>query len=257
MNNAVGRSEQVWGQFRKVSAAEFDQLAAFRAYAANRSNALRNQLVQLNDGLAKDAAHRWKEFCAVPYDDLCQVARIGLIKAVEKFEPMQGNAFSSFAVPYIQGEVQHFLRDYSWDLGKVPRRAIESASRVKRIQRRAIAAGRLETSEQQAAQSIGMSGALWRQVAEVTARKPVLTLSEALHVAAEHDEAVQLHQNVRGEVARLPNPYRRAILERYFKGSSEAAIAQQQQVAVAQVVIWLAEGLRRLQAGHLGNARVG
>jgi RNA polymerase sigma-B factor len=52
------------------------------------------------------------DFCqSAELDDLKQVGCIGLMKAVRRFRPELGNAFSSFAIPYIRGEIQHYLRD--------------------------------------------------------------------------------------------------------------------------------------------------
>jgi RNA polymerase sigma-B factor len=66
-------------------------------------------------------AHKFSHQCNEPYEDLEQIGYFGLIRAIERFDPSQGYAFSSFAVPYIRGEMLHFLRDRS-TLLKIPRR---------------------------------------------------------------------------------------------------------------------------------------
>jgi RNA polymerase sigma-B factor len=91
------------------------------AYQQNPSVRVRNQLVQLNAGLVRKIAHRVSHQCAEPYEDLEQIGYMGLIRAIERFNPSQGCAFSSFAVPYIRGEMLHFLRDRSGTV-KIPRR---------------------------------------------------------------------------------------------------------------------------------------
>ena len=91
------------------------------AYHQNPSVRVRNQLVQLNAGLVRKIAHRVSHQCAEPYEDLEQIGYLGLIRAIERFNPAQGCAFSSFAVPYIRGEMLHFLRDRSGTV-KIPRR---------------------------------------------------------------------------------------------------------------------------------------
>ncbi|MBD2459999.1 RNA polymerase sigma factor SigF [Oscillatoria sp. FACHB-1407] len=91
------------------------------AYQQNPSVSLRNKLVRLNAGLVRKIAHRVSHQCAEPYEDLEQIGYLGLIRAIERFNPSQGCAFSSFAVPYIRGEMLHFLRDRSSTI-KVPRR---------------------------------------------------------------------------------------------------------------------------------------
>lgn len=92
-----------------------------REYQQSPSAAIRNQLVKLNLGLARKEAHFWSNQCTENYDDLIQVGCIGLIRAIEKFDLSKGSAFSSFAVPYIRGEIQHYLRDKGV-MVRIPRR---------------------------------------------------------------------------------------------------------------------------------------
>lgn len=98
-----------------------ESLELLRAYYQSPSAELRNQLVQLNLGLVRKEAHRWANQCTESYDDLMQVGSIGLIRAIERFDIAKGHAFSSFAVPYIRGEIQHYLRDKGSPV-RVPRR---------------------------------------------------------------------------------------------------------------------------------------
>ncbi|AFZ29497.1 RNA polymerase, sigma 28 subunit, FliA/WhiG subfamily [Gloeocapsa sp. PCC 7428] len=92
-----------------------------RDYEQGRSQTIRNQLVTLNLGLVRKEAHYWSNQCTESYEDLLQVGCIGLIRAVERFELSKGHAFSSFAVPYIRGEIQHYLRDKGV-MVRIPRR---------------------------------------------------------------------------------------------------------------------------------------
>jgi RNA polymerase sigma-B factor len=95
-----------------------------REYQREPSKELRNQLVELNIGLVRKEVHHWIHQCTESYDDLLQVGCIGLIRAIERFDMSKGNAFSSFAIPYIRGEIQHYLRDKSPSL-RVPRQWLE------------------------------------------------------------------------------------------------------------------------------------
>jgi RNA polymerase sigma-B factor len=92
-----------------------------REYEQSRSETIRNKLVKLNFGLVKKEAHYWMNQCRENYDDLVQVGYLGLIRAIEKFEISKGHAFSSFAIPYIRGEIQHYLRDKGVTV-RIPRR---------------------------------------------------------------------------------------------------------------------------------------
>ncbi|MBW4645876.1 MAG: RNA polymerase sigma factor SigF [Goleter apudmare HA4340-LM2] len=92
-----------------------------REYQKSRSETVRNQLVQLNFGLVRKEAHYWMNQCHESYEDLLQVGCLGLIRAIERFEISKGHAFSSFAIPYIRGEIQHYLRDKGVTV-RIPRR---------------------------------------------------------------------------------------------------------------------------------------
>lgn len=92
-----------------------------RDYQQSRCASTRNQLVTLNLGLVRKEAHYWSHQCTESYDDLLQVASIGLIRAVERFDLSKGHAFSSFAIPFIRGEIQHYLRDKGV-MVRIPRR---------------------------------------------------------------------------------------------------------------------------------------
>ncbi len=91
------------------------------AYSRNPTVEVRNQIVRLNIGLVRKIAYRVSQQCTEPYEDLQQIGYLGLIRAIERFDPHQGCAFSSFAVPYIRGEMLHFLRDKGSTV-KIPRR---------------------------------------------------------------------------------------------------------------------------------------
>lgn len=85
----------------------------FILFYETRSLTLRNELVQLNIGLARKVAHQMERTSTQSYEDLEAWAIIGLVKGVERFNPFQNPYFSSFALPYIRGEIQHFIRDKS------------------------------------------------------------------------------------------------------------------------------------------------
>ena len=90
-------------------------------YHRHPSLKLRNKLVELNIGLVRKVAHQICRKCAEPYEDLEQIGYLGLIRAIERFDPLQGAAFSSFAIPYIRGEMLHYLRDKG-SMMRIPRR---------------------------------------------------------------------------------------------------------------------------------------
>ena len=114
---------------------KFDTLRLFQEYRKSRSKDIRNKIIQLNIGLAKKEAYHWTNQCSEGYEDLLQVASLGLLRAVEKFDIEKGNAFSSFAIPYIRGEIQHYLRDKSTSV-RIPRRWMELGHQVSHMRQR-------------------------------------------------------------------------------------------------------------------------
>ncbi len=103
---------------------KIDSLFLFQEYQQKPNTNIRNQIMELNFGLVKKEAYHWMNQCNESYEDLLQVGSIGLIRAIERFSVEKGNAFSSFAIPYIRGEIQHYLRDKSSTL-RIPRRWLE------------------------------------------------------------------------------------------------------------------------------------
>lgn len=91
-----------------------------RAEEDPRRAQLRNELVAGHLPLARNIAHRFAQR-GEPVDDLEQVATLGLIQAIDRFDPARGSDFLSFAVPTITGEVRRHFRDTGWSV-RVPRR---------------------------------------------------------------------------------------------------------------------------------------
>jgi RNA polymerase sigma-B factor len=100
----------------------------FARYRRRGDMAARDELVERFLPLATRLAQRYHGG-AEPLDDLVQVASLGLLKAIERFDPERGTAFSSFAVPTIAGELKRYFRDKGWAL-RVPRDLQELAQRV-------------------------------------------------------------------------------------------------------------------------------
>jgi RNA polymerase sigma-B factor len=111
-----------------VRARETDAL--FRRVLDDGDEAAREQLIEQFLPLARQLARRYQR-ANEPLDDLVQVASIGLVKAVDRFDLDRGVAFSSYAVPTILGELKRYFRDSGWAV-HVPRGVQERAMQVDR-----------------------------------------------------------------------------------------------------------------------------
>src|SRR4051812_38372040 len=103
----------------------------FLTYADGRDRDVRNELVRRLAPLAESLARRF-EGRGEPPADLRQVALLGLLKAVERFDPSRGIPFASFAVPTVRGELRRHFRDSGWTV-KAPRRVQELRLDVRSI----------------------------------------------------------------------------------------------------------------------------
>ncbi|MFF3611960.1 RNA polymerase sigma factor SigF [Streptomyces sp. NPDC002580] len=109
---------------RELSKLFFDQLAVLEEGTPEYQYA-RNTLIEMNLTLVQYAASRFRSRGQDEMEDIVQVGTIGLIKAIDRFELSREVEFTSFAVPYIVGEIKRFFRDTTWAV-HVPRRLQEA-----------------------------------------------------------------------------------------------------------------------------------
>jgi RNA polymerase sigma-B factor len=102
-----------------------------RRYHEQGEIAAREELVVRFLPLARDLALRYT-YTDEPFDDLLQVASLGLVKAIDRFEPDRGTKFTSYAAPTILGELKRHFRDKGWAV-HVPRDLQERTLRVSRV----------------------------------------------------------------------------------------------------------------------------
>jgi len=100
-----------------------EELEQFREFKRSNRVELRDAIIENHLGLAHHLAGRFSNR-GEPYDDLYQVACMALVKAVERFDPDRSVKFSSFAVPYMVGELKRYFRDKGWSV-RAPRRIQE------------------------------------------------------------------------------------------------------------------------------------
>ncbi|MER7923832.1 RNA polymerase sigma factor SigF [Streptomyces sp. NPDC096057] len=109
---------------RQLTRLFLDQLAVLEEGTPEYQYA-RNTLIEMNVTLVRYAASRFRSRSQDEMEDIVQVGTLGLIKAIDRFELSREVEFTSFAIPYITGEIKRFFRDTSWAV-HVPRRLQEA-----------------------------------------------------------------------------------------------------------------------------------
>ena len=110
-----------------------EEYELFKQYKETGDKKIRDELVIKHTYMAKILAHKFTR-SGVDYDDLYQVACMGLMLAVERFDPDRGVQFATFATPTVLGELRKFLRDKAHCI-KIPRRLYEIFCRAENLKR--------------------------------------------------------------------------------------------------------------------------
>ncbi len=219
---------------------------------------LRDELVRVYLPVAHNIASRFRGR-GHSQEDLRQVAAVGLVNAVNRFEPAVGVDFLAFAVPTIMGEVRRYFRDTSWSV-RVPRRLKElhlrlSAAGTELSQR----LGRAPSARELAAHLDLPIDAVYEGLEAATAYQAVslsdplgagsedVPLADALGDDDDAFERVDNREAVRPLLAALPERERRILVLRFFGNLSQTQIAEQVGISQMHVSRLLARSLSRLR----------
>ncbi len=105
--------------------------ALFQELRQTDSHDLRSYLIERHEGLVRHVARDYGSR-GESYEDIVSVGHVGLIHAVDRFDPSRGTKFATFAVPTIKGEIQRHFRDRTWGL-RVPRRIQELSMKARKL----------------------------------------------------------------------------------------------------------------------------
>ena len=209
-----------------------------------------------NLGLVRKVAYRMKAECTEPYDDLYQVGCIGLLKACRTFDASKGNAFSSYAIPKIRGEILHFLRDKGWSHIKIPRDAIEARGMVRLAKQRLEKLGRLE-SEDTIALAFGIDPEYWQWIQESCKRKAIVPIEEVLDLAqAQDDDSYdRMKQALIKAIAKLPKTKREIVTGKWFEAWAEGITEEQKEEQLARRFKMPVEDLQTILAAAIATIK--
>ena len=226
----------------------------------DRDRASRDELVERFMPLARGLARRYGR-SSEPFEDLLQIASLGLLKALDRFDPRRGSSFSSFAVPTILGEMRRHFRDCGWAV-HVPRQSQERALKVRDANERLTGAhGRGPTVRQlaeylelsaedvldalaaiQAYEALSLDGP--RSALDEDPEAPYM---EGLGRVDERYELVELDATVASALVSIPARERTILRLRFFDGLTQTEIAKRVGVSQMQVSRLLRRSLQRLR----------
>lgn len=188
----------------------------------------RDEVVQSNLGLVHACAKRFVGR-GIDYDDLFQAGCVGLVKAVDGFEPERGLCFSTYAVPLILGEMRHLFREGG--AMKVSRSLRSLATQVGRMREKLLSAHGREPTVEELASELGIEPALAAQAVCVALPPLSLTRSEEgeegqIDLPCDSPEENVTDKLALRQVLRELEPRDRALIEmRYLQKMTQQAVA--------------------------------
>jgi len=243
--------------------------ALFERYHAGRDPGVRDELVLAHENLAVYLARKFADR-GEPLEDVIQVAQIGLLKAIDRYDATRGIEFTTYATPTIVGEIKRHFRDKLWAV-RVPRRlrelnyglmrAVEDLSqrlsRSPTIPEIALATG-IPFDDVLEAMEVGRAYSL----ASLDAEMPDgdddhgTTLSDSVGAEDPALEMLEDRTTLDAALGRLPERARDVIRLRFYEDLSQAEIARRLGISQMHVSRVLRDALARLRATIAGRPSV-
>ncbi|WP_030379390.1 MULTISPECIES: RNA polymerase sigma factor SigF [unclassified Streptomyces] len=241
---------------RSGARAMFVELRALPAGSPEYAE-LRNRLVRMHLPLVEHLARRFRNR-GEPLDDLTQVATIGLIKSVDRFDPDRGVEFSTYATPTVVGEIKRHFRDKGWAV-RVPRRLQElrlalttATAELSQLHGRSPTvhelAEKLAISEEEVLEGLESANAystLSLDVPDTDDESPAV--ADTLGAEDEALEGVEYRESLKPLLEDLPPREKRILLLRFFANMTQSQIAQEVGISQMHVSRLLARTLAQLR----------
>jgi RNA polymerase sigma-B factor len=239
--------------------AEYER-SLLSAYHATGDLAVREELIERFLPLARDLASRYL-YLDEPFDDLFQVAALGLMKALDRFDPHRGVKFTSYAAPTILGELKRYFRDKGWAVhvprelqertllvGRETERLSKELGRSPTIREVAEACGRNveEILEAREASTAYESSSLDAAVSDAEGAAPLI---ERLGSDDHHYQLVAERDSISTAWRQLSGPQRDALRLRFSEDLTQRQIGERIGYSQMHVSRILRSALRDLQAG--------
>jgi RNA polymerase sigma-B factor len=241
----------------------FAELAEAEPDSPERTR-VRDQLVEMHLPLVEYLARRFRNR-GEPLDDLIQVATIGLIKSVDRFDLERGVEFSTYATPTIVGEIKRHFRDKGWAI-RVPRRlqelklsltkaTSELSQKLGRSPTVAELAGHLGMTEEEVLEGLESANAYSAVSLDAPdgGDEDAPAVADTLGVEDESLEGVEYRESLKPLLDQLPAREKRILLLRFFGNMTQSQIAADLGISQMHVSRLLARTLAQLRAGLLAD----
>ena len=221
---------------------------------------LRRQAIEDNIGFAQRLARRFRDR-GEPVDDLTQVAMIGLVNAVDGYDPERGCEFAGYATPTIVGEIRRYFRDKGWRI-KVPRRlqelrldlakaGDELAQQLDRAPTVAELADRLQITESEVVEGMSASNAYTASSLDAQPEEDDSEGALADRIGYEDNglEGIEFVESLKPLIAELPQRDRQILSLRFVANMTQSEIGDELGISQMHVSRLLSRTLVRLRKG--------
>lgn len=226
-----------------------------------RRQRARDSLVEQHLPLVEHLARRFRNR-GEPYDDLVQVATIGLIKSVDRFDLGRGVEFSTYATPTIVGEIKRHFRDKGWAV-RVPRRLQElrlslasATSELSQKQGRSPTvselAAHMEITDEEVLEGLESANAystLSLDAGDSGSGDEPMPVADTLGSKDEGLEGVEYRESLKPMLEQLPPREKKILMLRFFKNMTQSEIAEEIGISQMHVSRLLARTLAQLREG--------
>ncbi len=231
----------------------------FRRYKEKGDEDAREQLIVNHLNLVRFLASKFKNR-GEPLDDLIQVGTIGLIKAIDRFEPDRGLEFTTYATPTIMGEIKRHFRDKGWSV-RVPRRLQELSAKVNQAQEQLTnelqrspsieeIAQRVDATVEEVLEAIESSSAYTSVPLEAGGNSDDDEAPSILDRYADLDQDLVASDDrmvLEDAISDFSPREQEVIRMRFMEGMTQVEIAEKLEVSQVQVSRLLRRTLRRIQ----------
>ncbi|NLW42164.1 MAG: SigB/SigF/SigG family RNA polymerase sigma factor, partial [Tissierellia bacterium] len=216
-----------------------EQTRLFQEYKKTRDRKIRDKLIEDNLYIAEILAKKYTNK-GIDYDDIFQVASIGLIYAVDRFDVDRGYQFSSFATPTIIGEIKRHFRDKGWTI-RVPRRIQELSKRINNakvelaqtLQKSPTVkdiADYLGTSQEDVLEAMEASKVYSPQSLDLTydgGEDSDISLADLIGKEEEYYEKIDNNDFLEKAMSILTETEKKILIDRYFNKRTQSSIAKE------------------------------